>query len=130
MNNIILPTVRRLELTAIIRRLEAATSRLEDIASATVELPQADRGAAATTSKQPPTSAPTGPLPPAPGTAVGPDVVRTQGPALAPLLPQAVEEFDLFITGPLKKFVNLSDEVGGPVAEQVGYDGRDNRQCR
>jgi adenylyl cyclase-associated protein len=124
MNNIILPTIRRLELTAIIRRLEAATSRLEDIASATIEPPQADRGAPAIASAHPPTSAPTGPLPPAPGAAVGASAVKTRGPSLAPLLPQAVEEFDLFITGPLKKFVNLSDEVGGAVAEQVGHDGR------
>jgi Adenylate cyclase associated (CAP) N terminal len=98
------------ELTAFLHRLEAATSRLEDIAAATVEPPKANG--------QVPAPPPTGPLPPTPAVAVP----QTPEPAkvLAPLLPQSVEEFDLFITGALKKFVNLSDEVGGPVAEQVG----------
>jgi adenylyl cyclase-associated protein len=35
------------------------------------------------------------------------------------VLPESVEDFDAFISGTVKKFVNLSDEVGGPVAEQV-----------
>jgi adenylyl cyclase-associated protein len=96
------------ELTTILNRLEAATSRLEDMAAVTVEPPKANGEA--------PTPAPTGPLPPPPSAPRAPEPVK----ALAPLLPQSVEEFDLFITGTLKKFVNLSDEVGGPVAEQVG----------
>lgn len=102
-------TISPSQLTVIIDRLEAATSRLEDIASATVEPPKAN-GAA-------PTPAPTGALPPVP-------VATAPVKVLAPLLPQSVEEFDLFITGTLKKFVNLSDEVGGPVAEQVSDTGR------
>ena len=101
------------ELTAFLRRLEAATSRLEDIAAATVEAPKANG--------QAPAPPPTGPLPPTPAAAP-----QTPEPAkaLAPLLPQSVEEFDRFVTGALKKFVNLSDEVGGPVAEQVGTNDR------
>lgn len=96
-------------LATIIKRLEAATSRLEDIAAATVEPPKANG--------QAPAPPPTAPLPPIPAAAAP----QTPEPAkaLAPLLPQSVEEFDNFVTGALKKFVNLSDEVGGPVAEQA-----------
>jgi adenylyl cyclase-associated protein len=104
-----MPPIQVPELTTFLHRLEAATSRLEDIASATVEPPKANGEA--------PTPAPTGPLPP-PLSAATPATEPAK--ALTPLLPQSVEEFDLFITGALKKFVNLSDEVGGPVAEQVG----------
>ena len=99
------------ELTAFLRRLEAATSRLEDIAAATVEPPKANG--------QAPAPPPTVPLPPIPAAAAAPQTPEPAK-ALAPLLPQSVEEFDNFVTGALKKFVNLSDEVGGPVAEQVG----------
>lgn len=107
MDNILLPPVPRAELTSLIRRLEAATSRLEDIATSTVEIPKPN-GAA-------PTPAPTGPLPPAPVPPRAADPPKQ----LSPLLPQPVEEFDEFIDGPLGKFVNLSDELGGPVSEQV-----------
>lgn len=106
------------ELTTFLHRLEAATSRLEDIASATVEPPKANGEA--------PTPAPTGPLPAPPSAATAtPEPAKA---AVAPILPQSVEEFDLFITGALKKFVNLSDEVGGPVAEQVGCKDMANSQ--
>lgn len=104
-----LPTVSRTELTAILHRLEAATSRLEDMAASTIDLPKMN-GAA-------PTPAPTGPLPAPPTTS------RTVSEAPKPIpeaLPESVEDFDAFLTGPVKKYVNLSDEVGGPVAEQVG----------
>ena len=106
------------ELTAFLHRLEAATSRLEDIAAATVEPSKANGPV--------PAPPPTGPLPPIPAAAASqtPEPVK----APAPLLPQSVEEFDLFITGALKKFVDLSDEVGGPVAEQVGANSRHNGQ--
>lgn len=97
------------KLTTVIHRLEAATSRLEDIASATVEQPKANGETLA------PAPAPAASLPPTTAAVITPEAAK----ALAPLLPQSVEEFDLFITGALKKFVNLSDEVGGPVAEQV-----------
>jgi adenylyl cyclase-associated protein len=102
------------ELTVFHHRLEAATSRLEDIAAATVEPPKANG--------QAPAPPPTGPLPPTP--AVAAPQTPEPAKALAPLLPQSVDEFDHFITGALKKFVNLSDEVGGPVAEQVWFQGR------
>lgn len=94
-----------MDLTAILRRLEAATSRLEDMAASSIEIP-AINGA--------PTPAPTGPLP-------APPVAKTPEPKpVLEALPESVEDFDSFIAGTVKKFVNLSDELGGPVAEQVG----------
>lgn len=98
--------IHPIELTAIIHRLEAATSRLEDMASAAVEPPKING----------PIPPPTAPLPAAP---VATPVVVPPTPLPDPL-PESVEEFDAFIAGPLKKFVKLSDELGGPVAEQVG----------
>lgn len=93
-------------LTTLIKRLEAATSRLEDMAASTIDLPKIN-GAA-------PTPAPTGPLPPPPTRAVA------EAPKpVAEALPESVEDFDAFLAGPLKRYVDLSDEVGGPVAEQA-----------
>jgi adenylyl cyclase-associated protein len=112
MNDKVLPTMSRTELTAILHRLEAATSRLEDMAASTIDLPKLN-GAA-------PTPAPTGPLPAPPTTSRA-----SQPPKPIPeALPESVEDFDTFITGTVKKYVNLSDEVGGPIAEQVCQCGR------
>ncbi len=108
MDDKVLPTVSRIELTSILRRLEAATSRLEDMAASTIDLPKLN-GAA-------PTPAPTGPLPAPPTTSRA----ATEPPKPIPeALPESVEDFDTFISGTVKKYVSLSDEVGGPVAEQV-----------
>ncbi|KAH7384781.1 adenylate cyclase associated N terminal-domain-containing protein [Cadophora sp. MPI-SDFR-AT-0126] len=91
-------------LTTLIKRLEAATSRLEDMASSSIDIP-AINGA--------PTPAPTGPLP-------APPVAKAPSPKpVQEALPESVEDFDAFIAGTVKKFVNLSDELGGPVAEQA-----------
>jgi len=106
----IVPTVSRTELTAIVRRLEAATSRLEDIASATVDAPSSTTQSNANGA---PKSAPTGPLPPPP-----PPVAPK---AVAEPIPTTVEEFDTFLSGALKKYVVLSDGLGGPIAEQVSH---------
>jgi len=108
----VVPTVSRIELTTILHRLEAATSRLEDMAASAIDLPKLN-GAA-------PTPAPTGPLP-APPTASRP-AADTVKPVLE-ALPESVEDFDTFISGTVKKFVNLSDELGGAVAEQVCETG-------
>ncbi|XMA16489.1 hypothetical protein WAI453_009280 [Rhynchosporium graminicola] len=98
------PTINRMDLTAIVRRLEAATSRLEDMASSSVELPTIN-GA--------PTPAPTGPLP-------APPVAKAlESKPVIEALPESVEDFDAFIAMTVKKFVNFSDELGGPVAEQA-----------
>jgi adenylyl cyclase-associated protein len=104
----IVPSVSRGELTAIVRRLEAATSRLEDIASATLESPPAT---AQSNANGPPTTAPTGPLPPPPPPPAPKEVVEP--------IPATVEEFDNFLSGALKKYVVLSDGLGGAIAEQV-----------
>lgn len=109
MDDKVLPTVSGTELTAIINRLEAATSRLEDMATSTIDPPRLN-GAA-------PTPAPTGPLPAPPTTSQAPP---PQPPKVAQeVLPESVEEFDALINGAVKKFVNLSDEVGGAIAAQV-----------
>jgi adenylyl cyclase-associated protein len=108
MDDKVVPTVSRIELTAILNRLEAATSRLEDMAASAIDLPKLN-GAA-------PTPAPTGPLP-APPTASR-AAAETPKP-IQEALPESVEDFGAFINGTVKKFVNLSDELGGPVAEQV-----------
>lgn len=95
-----IPPALKVRLTEWIRRLEAATSRLEDMASSTVP-PPAVNGAA------PPSS-------PAPPAIVAP-------PKAAPEpVPESVEDFDAFVNGSVKKYISLSDALGGPIAAQVG----------
>ncbi|CAG8958475.1 hypothetical protein HYFRA_00009789 [Hymenoscyphus fraxineus] len=94
-------------LTTLIKRLEAATSRLEDIASSTIAEPQGVNGAA-------PSPAPTGPLPPPPVAGAPPASKSVQED-----IPEFVEDFDLFLQGPVKKFVALSDAIGGPISDQA-----------
>jgi adenylyl cyclase-associated protein len=89
-------------------RLEAATARLEDIATSTIELPQSvpalqqslasPKSAASAASTPVPTSAPK--LPPEP-------------------VPESIEEFDSFIENSVGKYVKLSKAIGGLVAEQA-----------
>ncbi|KAK3318618.1 adenylate cyclase associated N terminal-domain-containing protein [Apodospora peruviana] len=104
-------------LTTLIKRLEAATSRLEDIASSTTELPQAipalqqtlasPRSAASAASTPAPAAAPVAPTPPpAPQTPLEP-------------LPESVEEFDAFISQSVQKYVKNSKALGGLIAEQA-----------
>jgi adenylyl cyclase-associated protein len=91
-----------------IKRLEAATARLEDIASSTVELPQGvpalketlatpQSGIIATS-----TPAPAAPPPPAPEP-----------------VPESIEEFDNFVNTTVQKYAKLSKSLGGLLAEQV-----------
>lgn len=96
--------VARIELTPIIRRLEAATSRLEDMASAIVEAPKTNGALPAIAT--PAGGAAAASEPAAPKTVTEP-------------LPPMIEDFDTFIETTVKKYVNLSNEIGGPVAEQV-----------
>ena len=96
--------VTRIELTPIIRRLEAATSRLEDMASAVVEAPKTNGASPAVTA-----------TPPAAAAASQPAAPKK---VLEPL-PPMIEDFDTFIDTAVKKYVDLSNEIGGPVAEQV-----------
>ena len=101
------PIIPKDALTALVRRLEAATSRLEDMASATIETPKINGAGVHSVGS-------TGPLPPTPAAAPAPP------PPVVEPIPESVEDFETFLAGPLKRFVNLSDELGGPVAEQVG----------
>ena len=92
-------------LIRLIDRLEAATSRLEDIATSTT-LPEHQRS---------------------PSTANGTKTIAASpAPAAAPVprampepLPDSVEDFDSFILDTVTKYVKLSEGVGGPVAEQA-----------
>jgi adenylyl cyclase-associated protein len=87
-------------------RLEAATSRLEDIAQSTIDpsaaLTGPDPGAALVGQ-----GAQSVPLPPA------------QAPPPPEPLPQAIGDFDGLINGDVQKYVSLSERLGGLVAEQV-----------
>ncbi|KAJ2892574.1 adenylate cyclase-associated protein [Zalerion maritima] len=93
-------------LTTLIKRLEAATSRLEDIASSTAEIPQAVPALAPSTiiTAASGTSTPAPPPPPP----------KTEEP-----LPESIEEFDIFIKETVDKWVGLSKKIGGVVAEQA-----------
>ncbi|KAK0672756.1 putative adenylyl cyclase-associated protein [Cercophora samala] len=99
--------------TTLIKRLEAATSRLEDIAQSAIDLEsaaQTPQGPSSTTTPQSSTPAPStravapAPPPPAP--------VKEE-------LPDAVEEFNTSIISLVEKWVKLSEDIGGPVAEQA-----------
>lgn len=93
----------------ILARLEAATSRLEDMvpnmsdASASTDGVQAIPGQNLTTAE---------------GTG------QARGAAPSPqrhmeTLPPVIDDFDGTINGEVKTFVNMSEEIGGLVAEQV-----------
>ncbi|KAI5466541.1 adenylate cyclase associated N terminal-domain-containing protein [Mariannaea sp. PMI_226] len=95
-------------LTTLIKRLEAATSRLEDIASST-ELPN-DSPAV-----DPPTKSPTdlSSTPTLPGPPPAPPK------PVAEPLPESIEEFDAFLNSAVEKYVKLSNALGGLVAQQA-----------
>lgn len=96
-------------------RLEAATTRLEDIASSTIELPHAVPALSNPITSAPEQSNGATPLPsasPAPSPAVS--TSAPQDP-----LPESVEEFDSFINQSVDKYVKASNKVGGLVAEQA-----------
>ncbi|GAA6009090.1 hypothetical protein JCM10207_004089 [Rhodosporidiobolus poonsookiae] len=103
-------------LSSLLRRLEAATSRLEDIA-----LTQATAGGSHHLSGASAVQGSAYPAPTAPaGTAVaGSAAVPPPPPAKDDdKLPPAVEAFDEIIEGPLTKYTTLSKELGGLIAEQ------------
>lgn len=83
-------------LATLIKRLEVATTRLEDLALS---------GMSASTIAA--TNAP-----PAPSTTASAPSEPTQ-------VPRAVEEFSNAVDAPLKQYAELSQQLGGPVAEQV-----------
>ncbi|KAL8724867.1 MAG: hypothetical protein Q9166_007696 [cf. Caloplaca sp. 2 TL-2023] len=95
-------------LTTLIKRLEAATSRLEDM------VPQGitDQSAASNGVASLPESGLT-----APGADARGGAASSSSRTLAPL-PPAIDDFDALINGDVKTFVNMSEEIGGLVAEQ------------
>lgn len=103
--------------TNLLERLEAATSRLEDIASSAVEIPQAVPGIQETlaspiaTSTQGVSNAPTPPAAVAAATAPA-------GAADEPL-PESIEDFDAFLKTSVDKYAKLSQQLGGLIAEQA-----------
>ncbi|KAK3294691.1 adenylate cyclase associated N terminal-domain-containing protein [Chaetomium fimeti] len=99
-------------LTTLIKRLEAATSRLEDMAQSSFEPTQGvptvqQQGVA------PKLSVPA--LPGSPQTAIGPS---PPAPAPEPV-PETIEEFDNLINQSLANWVKISNDIGGLVAEQA-----------
>ncbi|KAK4238637.1 adenylate cyclase associated N terminal-domain-containing protein [Achaetomium macrosporum] len=104
-------------LTTLIKRLEAATSRLEDIAQAAFELPQGVPSLQQTAASQQPSvsAAAASPAPP-------PPAVAPPAPAPAPApepVPESIEEFDNLISQSLENWVKISNAIGGLVAEQA-----------
>lgn len=94
----------------LLRRLEAATSRLEDMVPSISDPSASTNGVAS--------------LPESGLTAPGADIRGGPGtPQQQPMapLPPAIDDFDALINGDVKTFVNMSEEIGGLVAEQVGY---------
>ncbi|KAI0191731.1 adenylate cyclase associated N terminal-domain-containing protein [Xylaria flabelliformis] len=102
-------------LVTLIKRLEAATTRLEDIASSTIELPHAVPALSQPITSPPEESNGVTPLPSASSSAS--PTVST--PVPQDPLPESVEEFDSFISQSVDKYVQASDKLGGLIAEQA-----------
>ncbi|EZF31710.1 hypothetical protein H101_04687, partial [Trichophyton interdigitale H6] len=89
-------------LTTLIKRLEAATSRLEDMAASLDSPgPSPAAGASILSSNVSPGAAP--PLP------------------AAEPLPKCIEAFDAIISNEVKAFLDISQQIGDLVAPQVGH---------
>ncbi|KAH8197120.1 hypothetical protein TruAng_008725 [Truncatella angustata] len=104
-------------LTTLIKRLEAATSRLEDIASSTNELPQ---GVPALQHQQS-NAIPSGAVSPSSAPTISSAPAPPPAPKAAPQepLPEVVEDFDAFINTSVNKYVQASNKLGGLIAEQA-----------
>ena len=96
-------------LTRLVYRLEAATSRLEDIASVAGDSNVSTNGVPAIT----------GPaaIPNASDLPNGKGAVPKHVPDP---LPPAIDNFDALLNGDVNTFVNMSEQLGGLIAEQVG----------
>lgn len=118
------------------RRLEAATSRLEDIASSAIEgQPQpvagdksiTTNGVSATTPSEGMAAVIAGTVTsqsvtPTPSPSPSANATSSPVPVAKEELPEAVAEFDVLINGDLKAYHELSktSAVGGLLGEQVG----------
>jgi len=96
-------------------RLEAATSRLEDMAMS-LDDPNDPKSTGTPTAASPAVPEPPKPAPPPPA-----------APAAAPIPPQ-IQDFDALINGDVQNFVNLGQKIGGLVAEQACFADCDNRK--
>jgi adenylyl cyclase-associated protein len=120
------------QLTAIIRRLEAATSRLEDIAASTGSNNALEEGVglkkAATQGHDPGTRAPSTPAPPGliAGYGESPGEMRSVTPSAppTPALPPAIVEMDDLISNNVKTFVEAAKGLDTAVEEQVSIRER------
>ncbi|KAM4064768.1 adenylyl cyclase-associated protein [Hirsutella rhossiliensis] len=92
-------------LTTLIKRLEAATSRLEDIATST-DLPEdvsaLDQSAASAPNTSTATKGPPG-----------------SKPSTSEPLPESIDEFDVLLSSSVDKYAKLSKQLGGVVAQQA-----------
>jgi adenylyl cyclase-associated protein len=94
-------------LTTVIRRLEAATSRLEDIASSSVGFDAAG---------------PNGAPAPAPGSAVGPSASSAPTtPKPTESVPPSIQAFDDLLNNELKTWLGLSTKLGSDIDDQVRW---------
>jgi adenylyl cyclase-associated protein len=100
----------------ITARLEAATTRLEDIASSTIELPQAVPALSHAITSPPDQSAHATPLASASSSA---SLESSTTVFSKESLPESVEEFDNFISQSVEKYVKTSNKLGGLIAEQA-----------
>lgn len=97
-------------LSNLLGRLEAATSRLEDIASSTVEIPQAVPNIQETL------ASPVADASKATSNAAAPAAAPA---AAAEPIPESVEDFDAFLKTSVDKYSKLSEALGGLIAEQA-----------
>ncbi|KAJ5127023.1 hypothetical protein N7448_007802 [Penicillium atrosanguineum] len=91
--------------TTLIKRLEAATSRLEDMAMSlddpSVSKNMGDSSTAAPATPEPPKATPPPPAAPAPAQ-----------------IPEQIQDFDALIKKDVQNFVDLGAKIGGEVAQQ------------
>ncbi|TGJ84504.1 hypothetical protein E0Z10_g4275 [Xylaria hypoxylon] len=113
-------------LVTLIKRLEAATTRLEDIASSTIELPHAVPALSAAI-ESPDQSNGITPQLSASSSGSASASASAAASTLVPQeeLPDSVEEFDNFINQSVDKYVKASNKLGGLIAEQASkvFDG-------
>lgn len=97
------------DLADLAARLEAATTRLEDIATSTAELPQAVPALSQTlaSSSNAHRDESPAPLPPV-------STAESQEP-----VPESIEDFDAFIASSVRRYVSASQKLGGLISEQA-----------
>lgn len=113
-------------LIRLANRLEAATSRLEDLVTPAFEDPASttpkENGSNSTTTNRSTNASgsntPAAAALAAPAAVAAASTISLPKPADDPV-PESVEDFDNFLDTSVKKYVDLSNEIGGAVAAQV-----------